>query len=132
MPAHLVYEASVASKILIVDDDAVVQRVLKARLHERGCETVFAADGISAIGVARKEQPDLIVLDIGLPAGDAFVVLERLKTMPALANIPVIVITATATEENRRRSLAGGAVGFFEKGADTDELVAAIVTTLAA
>jgi len=118
-------------KVLIVDDDAAVQSVLNKRLRERGCEAVFAGDAISAIGVARREQPDLILLDIGLPAGDAFVVLQRLQTLPALSHVPVIVISATGTEDNRRRALEAGAIAFFEKSADTDDLITSVLTTLA-
>ena len=63
-------------KILIVDDDPDLRRALKIRLRANHYDTVQAADGYSAIAVAQKEQPNLIILDLGLPAGDGFVVLR--------------------------------------------------------
>jgi len=63
-------------KILIVDDDKDVLRGMNVRLKANGYDVVFAADGISAISAVRKEDPDVIILDIGLPGGDGFVVME--------------------------------------------------------
>ena len=57
-------------KVLIVDDDSDVRRGLGIRLKANGYNVVFAADGISAISAARKEEPEVIILDLGLPAGD--------------------------------------------------------------
>jgi CheY-like chemotaxis protein len=67
----------------------------------------------------------VILLDLGLPAGDGFVVLERLKAIPRLAVIPVIVLTARDPVETRERAMALGAHAFFQKPADNDELVQA-------
>ena len=66
-------------KILIVDDDPDLRRGLNLRLRANHFETAYATDGFSAIAMAQKERPDLIILDIGLPAGDGFVVLDRLQ-----------------------------------------------------
>src|ERR1039458_3619708 len=65
-------------KILIVDDDPDLRRGLNLRLRANHYETAYATDGFSAISMAQKERPDLIILDLGLPAGDGFVVMERL------------------------------------------------------
>ena len=65
-------------KILIVEDEVVQLTALARRLKSAGFEIVAARDGLTAISTARKEQPDLILLDLGLPAGDGFVVLQRL------------------------------------------------------
>jgi two-component system KDP operon response regulator KdpE len=69
-----------ATKVLIVDDDADIRRGLNVRLRANGYEVLFAADAISALTVAVKERPDLVILDKGLPAGDGYVVMERLQT----------------------------------------------------
>jgi DNA-binding response OmpR family regulator len=91
-------------KILIVDDDPELRRGLNLRLHANHFATSYATDGFSAIAMAQKEQPDLIILDIGLPAGDGFVVLDRLKQSAQLASIPVIVLTARDPQYNRERT----------------------------
>lgn len=72
------------AKILIVDDDQDIRPLLGHRLKSEGYEPVFAGDAITAVNTARKEAPDLILLDLGLPAGDGRIVIERLKAMPAL------------------------------------------------
>lgn len=113
-------------KILIVDDDKDLLRGLTFRLRANGYETVIATDGYSAISVAQKEKPDLIILDIGLPAGDGFIVMERLRNHPSLALIPIIILTARDSQINKERALKAGAVAFFQKPADNDKLLAAI------
>ncbi|RXH54754.1 response regulator [Granulicella sibirica] len=65
-------------KILVVDDDPEMRLALKIRLRANNYEVEAAEDGVSAIAEARRRQPDLILLDLGLPAGDGFTVLERL------------------------------------------------------
>jgi two-component system KDP operon response regulator KdpE len=76
--------------------------------------------------MAQKEKPHLIILDLGLPAGDGFAVLKNLQQYPALAEIPVIVLTARDPEGNERRTLEAGATAFFQKPADNDELLGVI------
>ena len=82
------------AKILIVDDDPDLRQALKLRLRANQYDTVHAVDGYSAIALAYKEHPQLIILDLGLPAGDGFVVLDRLQKDDKLSGIPVIVLTA--------------------------------------
>jgi DNA-binding response OmpR family regulator len=119
-------------KILIVDDDPDLRRALKIRLRANHYDTVQASDGYSAIAVAQKEQPNLIILDLGLPAGDGFVVLERLQKSDSLSNIPVIVLTARDPQSNEQQTLAAGAAAFFQKPADNNELLDVIRATLPA
>jgi DNA-binding response OmpR family regulator len=117
-------------KILIVDDDPDLRRALKIRLRANHYDTVQAADGYSAIAVAQKEQPNLIILDLGLPAGDGFVVLKWLQGSDALSNIPVIVLTARDPQSNEQKTLQSGATAFFQKPADNNELLDVIRATL--
>jgi len=119
-------------KILIVDDDANLRRALKIRLRANQYDTVQASDGYSAIAVAQKEQPNLIILDLGLPAGDGFVVLERLRDSDTLSNIPVIVLTARDPQSNKQQTLQAGATAFFQKPVDNGELLAVIRESLPA
>ncbi|MCJ7748838.1 MAG: response regulator [Desulfobacterales bacterium] len=115
-----------AKRILLVDDDEDLLRGLNFRLRANGYETILAKDGYSAINMAQKEKPDLIILDIGLPAGDGFIVMERLGKVPSLTLIPVIVLTARDSQTNKTRALKAGAVAFFQKPADNDQLLAVI------
>jgi DNA-binding response OmpR family regulator len=117
-------------KILIVDDDANLRRALKIRLRANHYDTVQASDGYSAIAVAQKEQPNLIILDLGLPAGDGFVVLERLRDSDSLSSIPVIVLTARDPQSNKQQTLQAGATAFFQKPVDNSELLAVIRESL--
>ncbi len=110
-------------KILIVDDDPDLRQALRLRLRANDFETVQACDGYSAIAAAYKEKPNLIILDLGLPAGDGFVVLDRLQRDDKLSTIPVIVLTARDPQGNEMRALQNGAVAFFQKPADNTELL---------
>jgi DNA-binding response OmpR family regulator len=118
------------AKVLIVDDDPDLRRALKIRLRANHYDIVQASDGYSAIAVAHKEQPDLIILDLGLPAGDGFSVLKRLQESDPLANIPVIVLTARDPLYNRLNTLLAGAAAFIQKPADNRELLEMISATL--
>lgn len=117
-------------KILIVDDDPDLRRGLNLRLRANHYDTAYATDGFSAIAMAQKEHPDLIILDLGLPAGDGFVVLERLQQNANLSAIPVIVLTARDPQSSRERTLKAGAAAFFQKPVDNSELMGAIRATL--
>ena len=118
------------SKIMIVDDDPDLRQALRLRLRANKYETVNAVDGYSAIAMAYKERPDLIILDLGLPAGDGFVVLDRLQKDDKLSSIPVIVLTARDPQANERRVLRAGAAAFFQKPADNAELLDVIRASL--
>jgi DNA-binding response OmpR family regulator len=112
--------------ILIVEDDADIRALLSLRLRQRSYDTSFATDGMTAVTVARREQPDLIVLDLGLPAGDGFTVMERMRAITSLADVPVVVITAREAATNREKAEALGAVAFVEKPIDFDQLLETI------
>jgi DNA-binding response OmpR family regulator len=113
-------------KILIVDDDEDSVKGLRLRLRAHNFNIAVAMDAVSAISQAKNESPDLILLDLGLPAGDGFVVMERLANLDSLSSIPVIVLSARDPHVNRERALNAGAIAFFQKPADNDELLSAI------
>jgi two-component system alkaline phosphatase synthesis response regulator PhoP len=118
------------TKILVIDDDQDLAMGLRVRLRANNFATVFATDAISAISQAKNETPDLILLDLGLPGGDGFLVMERLNNIESLASIPVIVLSARDPQANKERALAAGAKAYFQKPVDNDELLAAIRKTL--
>ena len=113
-------------KILIVDDDPEVRLSLHVRLKANNYDVVFAGDGVASIAEARKHMPDLIILDLGLPAGDGFSVLERLKANVILSMIPVIVVSGRVRIPNREWALKAGAIAFLQKPVDNARLLSVI------
>jgi len=114
------------NKILIIEDDHDLRRALNVRLRASEYETAFATDAVMALSIAKKEVPDLILLDLGLPGGDGFIVLDRMKNIPSLACTPVIVLSARDPQTNEKRALDAGAEAFFQKPVDNDQLMRAI------
>jgi DNA-binding response OmpR family regulator len=113
-------------KILVIEDDPVARADLEARLEANGYSVARAADAASAMTVVNRERPDLILLDLGLPAGDGFLVLERLRKIEALAAIPVLVITGRNDAETRKRVEGMGVPPLLVKPVQTEALLAAI------
>src|SRR5271155_4889830 len=120
------------AKIMVVDDDPDLRQALSLRLRANNYDTVNVCDGYSAIAMAQTEKPHLIILDLGLPAGDGFAVLKHLQQYPTLSSIPVIVLTARDPEANEKRTLESGAVAFFQKPCDNQELLGGIRASLQA
>ena len=117
-------------KILVVEDDADVRLGYQILLKANHYDTFFAADSTTAVSEARKHQPDLILLDLGLPAGDGFVVLERFQANMNLAVIPVIVVSGRDLQGNREKSLKAGAKAFVQKPWNDTELLTLITELL--
>jgi DNA-binding response OmpR family regulator len=113
-------------KILVVDDDPDVRLGLQLRLTANHYDVLLAGDGVASIAEARKHQPDLIILDLGLPAGDGFSVLERLKANDKLSSIPVVVLSGRDRVGNRDRAITAGAKTFLQKPMANDKLLAVI------
>jgi DNA-binding response OmpR family regulator len=107
-----------------------MRQALQIRLKANGYDVHCAEDGVGAISEARKHTPDLIVLDLGLPAGDGFVVLDRLKTNLNLSSIPVIVLSGRDRRASQDRVLKAGARAFLQKPVQTNEFLAVIRQTL--
>jgi DNA-binding response OmpR family regulator len=113
-------------KTLIIDDEKDFLRITAMQLKAKDYDTVAATDAVTAVSVAQEEKPDLILLDIGLPAGDGFTVMERLVCLERTVLTPVIVITGKDPSTFQEQALKAGAVAFIQKPIDIDELVAAI------
>jgi CheY-like chemotaxis protein len=88
--------------------------------------TFFASDGVSGIEEARRERPDLVLLDLGLPTGDAFELIQELTNLPGGPTLPVVVVSAADPDIYRDRAFAAGAVEFFEKRKDLAELLGVV------
>jgi two-component system KDP operon response regulator KdpE len=113
-------------KILVIEDEADIRKLLKQRLESDGYETAFAWDAVTALTVARKTEPDLIILDLGLPGGDGYVVMERLQTLAPFSMLPIIVVSAQPADPHAERALAAGARAFIAKPFHAETLLAAV------
>jgi|SRR5262249_4040243 len=118
-------------KILVIDDDVDSWHLQSTFLKNHDYYPVWAADGLHAISVARRHQPHAILLDLGLPGGDGFCVLGRLKSHPMLRDIPVIVVTVRAPQEAEEKAQRLGAVGYVQKPIKVDELMESLDQVLA-
>jgi CheY-like chemotaxis protein len=119
------------SKILIVDDEAPIRALMRATLTMAGHEVVEANGGEEALKKIKREDFDLIVLDIMMPVTDGYEVLERIKAIPARAHIPVVVVTAKAYESDGiMREMTAGAIDHLSKPFDPEDLEIAVSRAL--
>jgi two-component system KDP operon response regulator KdpE len=109
------------TRVLLVDDDSRLLRALRINLTARGYHVLTATDGRSALGAAAAEQPDVIVLDLGLPDLDGVEVLTALR---AFSSVPVIVLSARIDSTDKVRALDRGADDYVTKPFGVDELTA--------
>ena len=89
-------------RVLVVDDDIPVRRIIKHHLLKEGFEVVEAADGMKALEVVRSTPVDLILLDIRMPMMDGYELADRLQADPATADIPIVVSSVVADEAQQR------------------------------
>lgn len=104
-----------SGRVLVVDDVATNRLLLRAKLSSAYYDVVVAENGNQALEMARTEQPDMIMLDVMMPDIDGFAVCARLKASEETAHIPVIMVTALDTAEERIRGLEAGADDFLSK-----------------
>jgi CheY-like chemotaxis protein len=102
-------------KVLLVDDEDSLRKVLKDLLERDGYDVSEARDGVQALDQVDRVGPDIVVLDLNLPALDGYGVLSQLRSRPATASIPVIVLTAKGDEDNEVRVFELGADDFLQK-----------------
>ena len=114
------------TSILLIEDDLNVYHGIRRRLSASGYETHYAPDAVTSISQARLLRPDLILLDLGLPAGDGFVVMDRLKLIPELSNIPIVVLSGRDRAANEMRAIRSGAAAFLQKPVSGDTLLRTI------
>ena len=109
-------------RILVVEDSAVIQRLISVCLRPSGVEIETRSDGPSGLAAALENPPDLLILDVGLPRLDGWQVLDRLRSDPRTQQLKVLVLTAHAQEETRERADRGGADAFITKPFRPDDL----------
>ncbi|MDH3214881.1 MAG: response regulator [Candidatus Krumholzibacteria bacterium] len=113
-------------KILIIEDDQKISMALSVRLKSKGYEVGCAFDGSQGVNLAVKNEPDLIILDISMPAGGGFLAAERLRNLANTANTPIVFITASKEPGLKEKARDLGAFAFLEKPFDARSLLAII------
>ena len=113
-------------KILYVDDNDDNVYVLKNRLTRAGHTIIVAGDGAEGVAMAAQEQPDLILMDLGLPVLDGWEATRRIKAAPETQHIPVIALTAHAMTGDREKALAAGCDDFDTKPVELSRLLGKI------
>jgi two-component system, cell cycle response regulator len=117
-----------SSSILVIDDSPTALELTTYLLNAAGFRTLAAEDGPEGIELARTERPDLVLCDIHLPAMDGFEIARAFRADPALANIPMIAVTASAMVGDREKILAAGFRGYIAKPV-TPEMIGEEVST---
>jgi DNA-binding response OmpR family regulator len=124
-------------KILIVDDDPVVVKALSIKLEAANFDVLTAGEGSEAVNIARTQSPDAILLDINFPndfssvSWDGFRIMDWLKRLQSVEQPPIFVISSGAAEKYEARVRQMGAMGYFQKPVQHEELIAALNRVLA-
>jgi putative two-component system response regulator len=116
--------------VLLIDDDEVIKLGIGGQLKSMGYTVHTAADAVEAISVARKNKPDVVVIDIFVPAGDGFIIASRLQNLYESAVPPIIFVSARKDPELRERATKAGAAAFIQKPFDAVTLSDAIQAVL--
>jgi DNA-binding response OmpR family regulator len=109
-------------RILVVDDDLAVRELIEITLTQAGYEVLSAADGKTAVEIARKEKPDLVLMDVRLPLMDGYEACRQITTNRSTRHVPVVFVSARSQIEEIRLGLSAGAVDYFVKPFSLDSL----------
>ncbi len=110
-------------KILIIEDEEGLAVSLKTLIEGQGYNSIVASDAVQGTKFARQETPNLIILDLGLPGGGGFAVLENLNLVDTTSAIPVLVLTANPQKDAEIKACEMGVVDYFHKPFDSAELI---------
>lgn len=123
-------DSGVKTNLLLVEDNELNRDMLTRRLERRGFRVLAALDGEAALNVARESNPDLILMDIGLPGMNGWDATRLLKRDPETRQIPVIALTAHALSSDQDEAIAAGCDAFETKPVEIDRLLRTIVRLL--
>lgn len=129
--------SNMKKKILVVDDDPVIQKAFAIKLKASNYDVLTASEGAEAVNIVRTQKPDAILLDINFPndfssvSWDGFRIMDWLKRIEGAAKIPIFVISGGDPDKYVARARELGAVAFFRKPVMHDQLVAALERTFA-
>ena len=102
-------------KVLIVDDNRASRDLIRAILKPVRCRVVEASNGLQALDLIQQERPDLVLLDVDMPGPDGLTVVRKIRENSALADLPVVAVTAFAMEGDRERGMAAGFTAYVTK-----------------
>jgi CheY-like chemotaxis protein len=119
------------SRVLIIEDEPVLARLLQLLVEVEGYETIVADDGIRGFAAAQRHAPDAIVMDLMMPVMDGYGTLEALRTDERTVDIPVVVLSAIASDTARQRCIDSGAVAIVRKPFGNEHLLAVLEDALA-
>ena len=114
------------SKLLLVEDNEMNWNMLSRRLRRRGYEVVIAVDGQQGVDLAQAENPDLVIMDMGLPVLTGWEATRRLKAAPETGSIPILALTAHAMSDDRDKALEAGCDDYDTKPIDFSRLLGKI------
>lgn len=112
--------------VLVIDDDEANRKLLHVLLRRENIQPVTVESGTRGLREARRNVPDLILLDVFLPGEDGFQILDRFKSDPITADVPVVMFTLLGREKSRRRAMERGACAYVTKPFDMSRTVALI------
>lgn len=113
-------------RVLVVDDESDITELLSYNFRDAGYEVLTASDGMAAVSTAQRWLPEAIVLDLNLPGLDGFAVCEMLRVLPSTRDIPILMLTAFASEDSRAVGLKLGANGYLTKPFSPRDVVARV------
>ena len=119
-----------AAKILVVDDEPALLRLMAFVLQKQGYQMLTATNGDEALDSVRANRPDLIVLDIMMPRRDGYQVAEAIRADPELASIPIVMLSAKAQDEDIERGMEAGVDTFITKPFDPHQLADTVAAFL--
>ena len=117
-------------KILLVEDNEMNRDMLSRRLQRKGFEVIIAVDGAQGVAMAQADAPDLILMDMSLPALDGWEATRQLKAAPETRDIPIIALTAHAMAGDRERALEAGCDDYETKPVEFGRLLAKVQALL--
>jgi CheY-like chemotaxis protein len=123
-------------KILVIDDNEIILKTTSMKLQSAGYRVFTALDGSEGVAAVRREKPDLVLLDITFPpdvggmSWDGFRIMDWLHRVDETQKIPIIIISGVVEEKNKQRAASSGAVAFFPKPVNFDEMIKVIRATL--
>ena len=120
-----------AKKVLIIEDDPAISRLVDYSLKHEGYDTATASNGLDGIRKAKYETPDLIILDVMLPGMDGFEICHRLRTEKETEKLPILMFSAKAQEIDRTTGIKVGADDYLPKPADPEEILKRVSRLLA-